>query len=243
MNTHRYGSFPEIAQFHAANRAHLTGRSERRGVSSHEASEATKFPHRVLSPIINVLANILRASRLEIPRCLLTRTAGTIKRRIIRMTRLRRTRSQPAPSVQDAKRSKNEIRVDDCCPPFPLFLFLSFSRTESFARLRMRMRARTTRRRWNGRATSRTSSGIHAITLPRHIRRRSFHYPPKWRMKCPPTPSPPFLLLLSVAEVEIPRIGEAVEVLSVNPARARYNATAATSIITGTCENNGPCLS
>jgi len=27
---------------------------------------------------------------------------------------------------------------------------------------------------------------VRAITLPRHIRRRSFHYPPKWRMKCPP---------------------------------------------------------
>lgn len=44
---------------------------------------------------------------------------------------------------------------------------------------------------------------------------------------------PPILLSPSpsVAEVEIPRIGEAAEVCSVCPG-ARYNATAATSIIT-----------
>ena len=29
-----------------------------------------------------------------------------------------------------------------------------------------------------------SSRVVHAITLPRHIRRLSFHYPSKWRMKC-----------------------------------------------------------
>lgn len=70
---------------------------------------AAKFP-RVLSPIINVLANILRVSRLEIPWRPLTRAAGAIKR----CTKTLRERSRLL--VQDAKRSKDEIRVDDCCP-------------------------------------------------------------------------------------------------------------------------------
>lgn len=51
------------SQFYTANRS-------RPADATNRVNGAAKFP-RVLSPIINVLANILRASRLEIPRRLL----------------------------------------------------------------------------------------------------------------------------------------------------------------------------
>lgn len=53
-------------------------------------------------------------------------------------------------------------------------------------------------------------------------------------MKCPPILLPP-PFPLSVIEVEIPRIGEATEIRSVM-CQSRYNATAATPIITGAQE-------
>jgi len=98
-NIRRYRSFSEIAVL----RAHSTDAVDR-------INGAAKFP-RVLSPIINVLANILRASRLEIPRRLLTRGC-----RSDQTLYEWRSGEQSRLPVQDAKRSKDEIRVDDCCP-------------------------------------------------------------------------------------------------------------------------------